>query len=232
MRLPLLLRVLVLSLVCLSLPSAAHAADGFAPTELAEADAAAQADGTSRCAHRETGGTNCQEGNNRRVTGSGKKVYGDRWPRLSGLLWIAQSKSKDVTLQGTDESDELLGFGGDDELHGYGGADIIWGNFHPSINPTGQRDLIDGGAGNDWLYTSHGRNTVLGGPGNDFLYAYYGRGTLDCGPGKQDTAKIRLGTGQYKVKNCERILNFCAFGSIDGKRGAKPGEKKAARSRR
>lgn len=229
-RTPYLLAIAVTALLAAA-PSPVHAAegDGKAPAALAEADAAAEG---NRCSHRKTGGTNCQEGNNRKVTGSGKKVYGHLWPRLSGLLWIMQGKRTDANFEGTDDSDELLGFGGDDKLYGYGDDDIIWGNFDPNTNPTSQRDEIDGGAGNDWLYTSHGRNTVQGGPGKDFLYAYYGKGTLDCGPGKSDTAKIRLGTGQYKVKNCERILNFCAFGSIEGKRCAKPGEKKSVRTQR
>ncbi|MDQ8043480.1 MAG: hypothetical protein REI11_02675, partial [Patulibacter sp.] len=102
----------------------------------------------------------------------------------------------------------------------------------PKNNSSGQTDHLYGGDGDDYIYTSHGRNTVTGGAGDDFVYAYYGRGTIDCGPGKHDTAKIHLDGNPYKVKNCERILNFCAYGSIGNTRCAKPGEKKAARTSR
>jgi hypothetical protein len=68
---------------------------------------------------------------------------------------------------------------------------------------------------------------VQGGPGKDYVYAFYGRGVIDCGPGK-DKARVRL-VNDYKVRNCETILHFCAFGS-DGKGGClKPGEHKLAR---
>lgn len=187
--------------------------------------------GEGRCAERETRGTNCQEGNGRRVPGGGEKVSHKGWPAVTGLLWIAKTAGSREYV-GTEDNDELLSHHASDTVRGGDGDDILWGDWDPKNNTTKQRDRLYGDDGDDWLYASHGHNTLKGGGGKDFLYAYYGRGTLDCGAGKHDTAKIRLGTGQYKVKNCERILNFCTFGSINGKRCAKPGEKKAARSAR
>ena len=182
-----------------------------------------------RCADRNTAGTNCQEGNGRKVSGGGGKVSHKGWPSVTGLLWIAQTAGA-RTYEGTDDNDELLSHHASDTINGGAGKDIIWGDFDPGVNPTSQHDTLNGDDGADYIYTSHGTNTVHGGAGNDFIYAYYGHGTIDCGAGHQDRVKIRLGTGQYKVKNCETTLNFCAHGAI-GNRCAKPGEK-AARSRR
>ena len=78
-------------------------------------------------------------------------------------------------------------------------------------NNSVQRDVLDGGPGNDWLYPSHGRRSVVrGGPGIDYVWAYYGGGTIDCGPGI-DTARIRT-NGAFRTKSCERIRHFCAHG--------------------
>jgi len=98
------------------------------------------------------------------------------------------------------------------------------GNGSSGISRSGRRRRT-GGAGRDFIYTSHGTNTVDGGAGNDYIFAYYGHGTIDCGPG-YDQVKVRLGTGQFKLKNCEQRLTFCAFGS-KGNRCLKPGEHKA-----
>lgn len=191
--------------------------------------AAARGD-DGRCAERNTAGTNCQEGGGRKVAGGGGKVSHKGWPAVTGLLWIAETAGA-RTYEGTEDNDELLSHHASDTINGGAGKDIIWGDWDPTTNPTSQRDRMNGEAGADWIYTSHGTNTVRGGAGNDFIWAYYGHGTIDCGPGRYDRAKIRLGTGQYRVKNCEQILNFCAHGSVNG-RCAKPGEKKAVRTER
>lgn len=195
------------------------------------AAAARAASDEGRCADRHTAGTNCQEGNGRKVAGGGGKVSHKGWPAVTGLLWIAETAST-RTYDGTEQNDELLSHHASDTLNGGDGKDILWGDWDPGSNPTSQHDTLNGDGGADWIYTSHGTNTVRGGAGNDFIYAYYGHGTIDCGPGRQDRVKIRLGTGQYTVRNCETTLNFCAYGSIGGKRCAKPGEKKAARTQR
>lgn len=188
-------------------------------------------DPQTACSSRNTSGTNCQPGNDRLVPGGGDKVSHKGWPAVSGILWISETAGA-RTYVGTQFNDELLSHHKSDTLIGGAGHDILWGDWDPKNNTTAQNDKLYGDEGNDWLYASHGRNTLQGGEGKDFIYAYYGKGSIDCGPGKQDTAKIRLGTGQYTVKNCERILNFCAYGSIGGKRCAKPGEKKAVRTSR
>lgn len=43
---------------------------------------------------------------------------------------------------------------------------------------------MHGGAGNDWIYSSHGYNEIWTGAGDDHLALVYGHGTVICnGPG-------------------------------------------------
>lgn len=170
-------------------------------------------------------GVNCGPGNNRRTAGGGENVPHDNglnsrkgqratrtWPGISGILWMVVEDSEQARIKrGGPRNDELLGHHGSDTLSGAGGHDVIWGDWDPKRNNTRQRDVLDGGPGNDWLYPSHGtRSIVKGGPGNDYVWAYYGKGTIDCGPGV-DTARIRT-TGAFRTKNCEQIRHFCAHG--------------------
>jgi Ca2+-binding RTX toxin-like protein len=174
------------------------------------------------CADAQPGVVNCGPGNNRRPGGGGDKVpHHDglnskqpatrKWPSLSGILWqVVEDSRTPRTKAGGPLNDELLGHHGTDKLSGKGGHDIIWGDWDPLRNNTLQRDILDGGPGNDWLYPSHGRSIVKGGTGIDYVWAYYGKGTIDCGPGI-DTARIRT-NGAFKTKSCERIRHFCAHG--------------------
>jgi hypothetical protein len=190
--------------------------------------------GPGECGPRDPG-VNCGPGNDRQTGGGGAKAphndgAGRNWPKISGILWQVVDNGGRAKLGGPD-NDELLGHHGSDHLSGAGGNDILWGDWDPRNNSTRQRDYISGGSGNDWLYPSHGHNTVRGGPGTDYVYAYYGRGTIDCGPGR-DTARVRIGTGQYRVRNCETIKHFCAFGENAGGGCNKPGARAAGRRTR
>jgi Ca2+-binding RTX toxin-like protein len=179
-------------------------------------------DSEDLCSPRSSG-VSCGPGDGRRTEGGGDKVPHDGWPAVTGILWkINDNKGRDKV--GGPDNDELLGHHGSDRLSGAKGKDILWGDWDPSNNNGNQRDVLRGGAGNDWLYPSHGSSQVYGGPGNDHVWAYYGRGVIDCGPGK-DTARVRLNSA-FKVRNCETINHFCGFGS-DGHGGClKPGEKR------
>jgi hypothetical protein len=176
-------------------------------------------------------GEQCGPGKGRRTSGGGTKVSHTGWPRVTGILWSVQETGRRAhSHTGGPLNDELLGHHGSDTIDGAGGHDIIWGDWDPKNNNTSQRDVLDGGPGNDWIYPSHGNSKVRGGAGKDYVYAFYGRGTIDCGPGK-DKARVRL-VNDYKIRNCETILHFCAFGS-DGHGGClKPGEHKLARKTR
>ena len=104
----------------------------------------------------------------------------------------------DARLTGGALNDELLGHHGSDRIAGGAGHDILWGDWDPRNNNGTQRDVLRGGAGNDWIYPSHGRTTVLAGKGKDRVWAFYGRGTIDCGPGR-DTVRVRM-NGAFRLK--------------------------------
>ena len=88
---------------------------------------------------------------------------------------------------------------------------MIWGDWDPVQNSTAQHDVLDGGAGNDFIYSSHGLNTITGGPGDDHIWAFYGHGVIDCGPGR-DTVRVRM-NGAFKLRGCEIVNHFCSLGS-------------------
>src|SRR3954466_15525875 len=105
---------------------------------------------------------------------------------------------------GTELNDELLGLHGNDRLSGGFGRDILWGDQLPVGNNTWQHDIMDGGPGNDWIYSSHGHNDIDGGAGNDHIWGHYGHGTIDCGPGWDVVHTKHHST--YKLRHCERHL--------------------------
>ncbi|WP_022928298.1 calcium-binding protein [Patulibacter americanus] len=170
----------------------------------------------------------CAAGAGRQTPGGGEKVSHAGWPAITGILWKVEA-THDAAKTGGAENDELLGHHGSDRIAGGSGRDVLWGDWDPKDNGSGQRDVLDGGAGADWLYSSHGHNVLRGGPGNDVVWAYYGRGTIDCGPG-YDTLRVRL-VNDYRYRGCERVVNFCAFGSKPGGGCYRPGEKPRARVR-
>lgn len=184
------------------------------------------------CAGSRGSGVQCGPGAGRRTAGGGAKVSHKGWPSITGILWKVTMAGGRHRMAGGPKNDELLGHLGDEVLHGRGGKDVLWGDWDPYDNNTRQVDRLYGEAGNDWIYSSHGRNTISGGAGKDYIWAYYGRGTIDCGSGF-DTVRIRAGA-PYRVRNCERVKNFCSFGSKPGNKGGcyKPGERPASRRAR
>jgi hypothetical protein len=191
---------------------------------------AAATDAASLCSQTD-GGPNvrCQPGNGRQTPGGGEKVSHKGWPAITGVFWQVMD-SRGRHMAGGADNDELLGHHGSDRLSGGAGKDVLWGDWDPKNNTTRQRDVLRGGAGNDYIYPSHGRSQVSGGAGNDYVWAFYGHGTIDCGPG-HDTVRVRINHA-FRVKNCEVVNHFCAFGN-DGHGGClKPGERRRATRRR
>jgi Ca2+-binding RTX toxin-like protein len=81
---------------------------------------------------------------------------------------------------------------------------VIWGDWDPVGNGPGQRDRLSGGSGDDWVYSSHGTNTIRAGTGNDVVWAFYGKGTVNCGPGN-DRIRIRY-SNKFRFRNCETVV--------------------------
>jgi Ca2+-binding RTX toxin-like protein len=173
-------------------------------------------------------GEQCGEGNGRKTPGLGNtgNVSHKGWPPVTGILWKVLD-SGDHERTGTADNDELLGHHGDDTLIGLAGRDILWGDWEKN-NPSKQSDVLRGGDNNDFLYPSHGKNNMYGGDGSDRIIAYYGHGLIDCGPGKNDLARTRWQHHDYRIRNCERALYFCAFGSKPNGDCKKPGESNLA----
>jgi hypothetical protein len=150
-------------------------------------------------------GVHCGPGNGRRTRGGGNKVSHLGWPAVTGILWMAQDGTNGKSDTGTELNDELLGLHGNDTLSGGFGKDILWGDQLPTDNNEWQHDRMDGGPGNDWIYSSHGRNDIQGGGGNDHIWGHFGRGTIDCGAGWDVVHTKHRST--YKLRHCERHLD-------------------------
>jgi hypothetical protein len=127
----------------------------------------------------------------------------DGWPPRTGTLKIAPNS--DTHYVGTSRNDELLGGHGSDRLDGAGGDDVLWGDKNPSGQPESQHDTILGGAGSDFLYASHGRNTIRAGEGNDYVKAHWGRGSIDCGPGRDQLYVSHRAKPHYVIRHCETV---------------------------
>jgi Ca2+-binding RTX toxin-like protein len=100
---------------------------------------------------------------------------------------------------------ELLGGHGNDTIYAGEQGDVIWGDYKPSGQPTTQTDRLNGGAGRDFIYASHGTNIIRANGGNDYIKAHYGKGIIDCGGGKDVLYVSRRAQKSYKITNCDTI---------------------------
>jgi RTX calcium-binding nonapeptide repeat (4 copies) len=109
----------------------------------------------------------------------------DGWPRDECLKMDKGPVGLSHTLVGLRRVHNWLLAGyGNDTIFGGDDGDVIWGDYHPEGQPESQSDFIHGGAGEDWIYSSHGYNEIWTGAGNDHLALVYGHGTVFCnGPG-------------------------------------------------
>jgi Ca2+-binding RTX toxin-like protein len=100
---------------------------------------------------------------------------------------------------------ELLGGHGNDVLYAGPWGDVLWADYKPSGQPSSQVDQVIGGPGRDFIYASHGTNTIFAGGGADWIKAHFGRGTIDCGPGNDILFVSRKAQRHYKIRHCDRI---------------------------
>jgi hypothetical protein len=109
------------------------------------------------------------------------------WPPDECLKMDKGPAGQNHTLVGVkDVHNWLLGGYGNDTIMGGERGDVIWGDYHPEGQPASERDYLHGGAGNDWIYSSHGYNEIWTGAGDDHLALVYGYGTVYCnGPGRK-----------------------------------------------
>jgi hypothetical protein len=132
------------------------------------------------------------------------KTSHEGWPKINGILKM-HKRDQSTPIHGTGRNDKLLGGHGNDTLWGRGGDDVLWGDYKPGGQPTGQVDHINGGAGNEFIYASHGINIIDAGPGADTIHAHFGRGTIDCGGGIDTLFVSHRAQKVYKISRCERL---------------------------
>jgi Ca2+-binding RTX toxin-like protein len=100
---------------------------------------------------------------------------------------------------------ELLGGHGSDTIHAGPAGDVIWGDYKPDGQPTSQVDRLYGGAGNDFIYASHGINYIYTGGGRDVIHAHFGRGAIHCGSATVTVYLSRAGRHGYRLFGCHHI---------------------------
>jgi Ca2+-binding RTX toxin-like protein len=100
---------------------------------------------------------------------------------------------------------KLLGGHGNDAIYAGSHGDVLWGDYKPSGQPDTQVDTLVGGAGKDFIYASHGQNTISAGGGNDYIKAHFGRGAIDCGGGRDTLYISRKAQKAYSIRGCETI---------------------------
>ncbi|HLM84996.1 MAG TPA: hypothetical protein VK272_02275 [Solirubrobacteraceae bacterium] len=107
------------------------------------------------------------------------------WPSDECLKMDKGSAGRSHTLVGLkDVHNWLLGGYGNDTLYAGDRGDVMWGDYQPEGQQESERDYIHGGAGADWIYSSHGYSEIWTGAGNDHLALVYGHGVIFCdGPG-------------------------------------------------
>ena len=136
--------------------------------------------------------------------GAAANTSHDGWPQIDGVLQM-HKQDESSAMRGTARNDELLGGHGNDDIWGRGGHDVLWGDYKPGGQPTSQVDHLHGGAGDEFIYASHGENIIDAGAGGDTIHAHYGRGSIDCGPGRDTLFISHRARKRYKVSSCETI---------------------------
>ena len=102
------------------------------------------------------------------------------------------------TIYGGAGNDSILGGDGNDSVSGGNGDDVINtrnnevlsrpdigypGVYPADTDPFNDRDVVDGGAGNDTILTGDDRDTITGGSGNDRIDAGFDDDSVDGGAG-------------------------------------------------
>lgn len=103
---------------------------------------------------------------------------------------------------------ELLGGHGSDTIHAGPAGDVIWGDYKPAGQPATQVDHLYGGPGKDFIYASHGRNSIWTGGGDDVIHAHFGRGSIHCQGGNPIVYLSRRSRRGYHLFGCHRISYF------------------------
>jgi Ca2+-binding RTX toxin-like protein len=121
------------------------------------------------------------------ATGNGT----DHW--MGDLAELGGSRYDDVMVGGA-KNDIFQGSYGDDKISGNGGADVI--RDGPGANDA---DVIEGGPGNDLLYTYGGTDSLDGGDGNDTLFDFGHDADIMLGGAGDDDISDELAVGKSQT---------------------------------
>ena len=77
------------------------------------------------------------------------------------MSFFSRGSTRNLTLDGNDRNNVIVGRNGDDVLSGHGGNDYLFGGRGD--------DELNGGSGNDYLVGGRGSDSIFGGSGNDIL---------------------------------------------------------------
>jgi hypothetical protein len=100
-----------------------------------------------------------------------------------------------AVIRGTEGRDILVGTLSGDSIFGLGGNDLILAD--PTVfDFVGRGDFVDGGSGNDRIFTFGGNDVVNSGSGNDTVQTADGDDRIDAGLGNDD---VQSGRGSDTV---------------------------------
>ena len=117
---------------------------------------------------------------------------------------IDGTENSDI-LVGTDSADLIFGYGGDDLITGKDGNDCLYGgNGADLIKSGGGNDTIYGGGGSDYIKLGSGTNSAYGEAGVDILYSRSGGDSLDGGSGSPRDVCVSTSV-ETTLVNCEVI---------------------------
>jgi len=139
------------------------------------------------------------------VAPAANKASHKGWPKIDGKLDIHKADETTPMVGTKGKHNELLGGHGNDTITAGDIGDVLWGDYKPSGQPATQRDIINGGAGKDHIYASHGTNTIVTHGAADQVHAHFGRGTITCTTKAPLIFLSHKSQKRYKLRGCPRI---------------------------
>jgi hypothetical protein len=128
------------------------------------------------------------------------------WPPINGQLIMHKlDQNGSITPFTTNLHNELLGGHGNDVITAGNVGDVLWGDYKPSGQPTTQNDVLQGGAGRDFIYAGHGRNSIDTGAGNDVVHAHFGYGSITCHSPDTIVFLSHKSRPGYRLSGCRHI---------------------------
>jgi hypothetical protein len=136
---------------------------------------------------------------------AGAKTSHAGWPQINGRH-VRHGADQSTPIHGLrHKHNELLGGHGDDTITAGDVGDVIWGDYKPSGQPATQNDVLTGGPGKDFIYASHGRNTIVSNGGADQIHAHFGHGSITCTTTQPLVFLSHRSKKLYKLHGCPRI---------------------------